>query len=181
MADKMTITEALAELKTLGKRIQKKREFVASHLIRQDKFKDPLEKDGGSPKVINSERQSIADLENRSIAIRMAIAAINHHTSVTINGITHTIAEWLVWRREVAPSHQNFLLNLQAAISRARAEGRRSGASVVSRGEEAASPNDIVVNVNEVELAEEIERLETVLGTLDGQLSLKNATTTVEF
>ena len=43
-------------------------------------------------------------------------------------------------------------------------------------GQEAAGSDDIVVNINEKELAEQAEALEEVLGSLDGQLSLKNAT-----
>lgn len=179
MPQTMTITEALAELKTLSKRIQKKRLFVQSHLIRQDKFKDPLEKDGGSPKVIVSERQAIQDLENRAIAIRMAIADINSKTKVTINDNEHSISEWLVWRRDIAPMHQEFLASLQNSITRTRSEARRSG--VVVNPQDGAKPDDVMVNVNEVELAREIESLETTLGALDGQLSLKNATVTVTF
>jgi hypothetical protein len=45
---------------------------------------------------------------------------------------------------------------------------------------EAQSLDDIVVNVDEQKLAEDSERMEEVLGTLDGLLSLKNATVTIE-
>lgn len=179
MPETKTITEALAELKTLGKRIEKKRAFITSHLIRQDKFKDPLERDGGSPKVIGAERQSITDLENRAVAIRMAISQVNSETPVIINGLTHSIAEWLVWRREVAPGQQLFLATLQTGINRVRTEARRTGAVVAPKDD--VKPDDVIVNVNEVTLAQEIEALESVLGALDGQLSLKNATVTVTF
>ena len=53
----ITITEALAEIKTVGKRVEKKREFIKSFLARQDGIKDPLEKDGGSYQAIARERQ----------------------------------------------------------------------------------------------------------------------------
>lgn len=43
----MLITEALAELKTLNKRVEKKKEYVKAYLYRQEGLKDPLEKDGG--------------------------------------------------------------------------------------------------------------------------------------
>ena len=48
----MTITEALAEIKTIQKRIDKKREFILHHTYRQHTLRDLLEKDGGSPKVV---------------------------------------------------------------------------------------------------------------------------------
>ena len=38
----------------------------------------------------------------------------------------------------------------------------------------------LIVNVNERELAEKIENLENILGTLDGQLSRKNATIMID-
>ena len=39
--------------------------------------------------------------------------------------------------------------------------------------------NDVVINLDEKALADELEGIETTLGTLDGQLSLKNATTVI--
>lgn len=47
-------------------------------------------------------------------------------------------------------------------------------------GESAASFQDIRVNVSENDLAKDLEQMETILGTLDGQLSLKNATVVIE-
>src|SRR5277367_6394116 len=102
----VTITEALAELKTIDKRIQKKREFVLGYLLRQEMFKDPLERDGGSVSAIKREMQSIRDLEERKIGIRRAIQQANERTNVTVGKQTRSIADWLVWKREVAPAYQ---------------------------------------------------------------------------
>src|SRR5947209_5771802 len=112
----ITITEALAELKTLDKRIAKKREFVLGYLLRQEMFKDPLEKDGGSVSAIKREMQSIHDLEERKILIRRAVQKANEHNTVTVARQTRSIADWLVWRREVAPVHQTFLANIRTKI-----------------------------------------------------------------
>jgi hypothetical protein len=175
----VTITEALAELKTIDKRIEKKREFVLSYLLRQEMFKDPLEKDGGSVSAIKRELQAIRDLEERKIAIRRAIQQANERNTVAVGRQTRSIADWLVWRREAAPVQQKFLANLRAKIEQARQEATRRGAGL-SQSPEAAKPNDVIVNVNEQELAQHIEDLEEVLGKLDGQLSLKNATLLVD-
>lgn len=175
----MTITEALAELKTIEKRIEKKREFVLSYLIRQDVFRDPLDRDGGSATVINKELQAVRDLDERKVAIRRAIQRANMEATVTIGRQTRTIADWLVWRREVMPKLNQFLAALRLKIESARQEAARQ-ASPATRGDAAGKPNDIVVNINEQELAREIEGLEEVVGTLDGQLSLKNATLTID-
>jgi hypothetical protein len=175
----ITITEALAELKTIDKRIAKKREFVLSYLLRQEMFKDPLEKDGGSVSAIKREMQSVHDLEERKIVIRRAVQQANERNTITVGRQTRSIADWLVWRREVAPTQQQFLANIRGKIEQARAEAARKGAGL-SNSADAAKPNDVIVNINEQELAREIEGLEDVLGTLDGQLSLKNATLLID-
>ena len=174
-----TITEALAELKTISKRIEKKRSFVTSYLLRPDAQKDPLIKEGGSPELVKRERQAIKDLEKRHIAIRMAIQRSNLETVITVEGISKSVAEWLTWRKEVAPDVQRDLNNLKLTIERARQAVQKLGGSVVVPGAD-SKPQDIVVNVEERELASDMELMESILGTLDGQLSLRNATTTID-
>lgn len=175
----LTITEALAEIKTIQKRIEKKREFIGQFLARQDGIRDPLEKDGGSFEAIKRERQAITDLESRVVALRRGIQTANEATTVTINGVARSVADWLVWRRDVAPGHQQFLGRLRQSLNGVRDQARKQGAGMVVAGSQAEKPTDYVVNINEQELAAEIERLEDTLGQLDGQLSLKNATVAI--
>lgn len=178
----LTITEALAELKTIQKRIEKKREFVGQYVGRQEGLKDPLDKDGGSPEVIRRERQAIADLEARHVAIRTAIQKVNQSTSIVIDGVKKTIAEWLTWRKEVAPGMQSFIAKLRQSVIQARNTAQQKGYGLVPATAVTAEtkPTDIVINVDEAALAKDAESLENILGTLDGQLSLKNATVVVE-
>lgn len=180
----MTITEALAEIKTIGKRITKKREAVQSYLARQEMLKDPLAADGGSVVFIQRERQAIADLEERIVGLRRAIAKANAETIVAVNGDKRSIADWLTWRREVAPGKQQFLAALRTRVEQVRREAIQKGLNVVSAATAVASvgetkPSDVLVNVSEAELAKEIEAVETELGALDGLLSLNNATTQI--
>src|SRR6266850_8251735 len=105
---KMTITEALQEIKTIGKRLEKKRLAVSDKLARDTRIKDPLEKDGGSEKFVREERQAIGDLEKRIVAIRTAIQRSNLITMVPIDGNQGTVAEWLTWRREVSAGQVEF-------------------------------------------------------------------------
>lgn len=172
----ITITEALAEIKTVQKRVEKKQEFIGSFLARQDGIKDPLEKDGGSFQAVARERQAIGDLEKRVIAIRRGIQRANEATDITINAISRTIADWLVWRREIAPGQRAFLAKLRATLNGVRDQARKQGSGIIAPGAQADKPSDFIVNINEQELAAEIETLEDTLGQLDGQLSLKNAT-----
>lgn len=179
---KTTITEALAELKTIGKRIDKKREFIENYLYRQEALRDPLEKDGGSATAIAREFQALIDLNQRIIAIRRAIAAANANTEVTIGETTRTVADWLTWRREVAPGQQRHLRSVAHSINQMRGEAQRRGFGVLDTDHAGSGkPQDFVVNINELTLAQEIERLEERLGQLDGQLSLINATTLIEY
>lgn len=167
----LTITEALAELKTLAKRLQAKRQYVVDHLIRPEIVKDPLEKDGGTPVVLAREAQAIADLAQRVITIRTSIQKANHITPVTVNGETRTLAEWLTWRKEVAPGHQSFLNAIRTGIQ----QNRKAWAARTD-----TNGAGLLVNWDEAALAADIEKTEKILGELDGQLSLKNATVMVE-
>lgn len=176
----MTITEGLAELKTMAKRIEKKREYVGSFLVRQDGIKDPLEKDGGSAAMILRERQAIADLEKRHVAIRTAIQQVNHATPITVADTTKTIAEWLTWRKEIATGAVKFTASLRETIRQARNQAHQKGWALRAAGDTVQAPTDFVVMVDEAQLAADAERYETILGTLDGQLSLKNATVMIE-
>jgi len=109
----ITITEALAEIPTIEKRIEKKEEFILNYLYRQSSVRDPHEKDGGSNVLITREKQAIADLQLRLIKIRSAIQKANSENSITIGAQTKTITDWLTWRREIAPKQQRFLLDLR--------------------------------------------------------------------
>lgn len=177
--ERMTVTEALAELKTIAKRIEKKQEFVLGYLVRQEIQRDPLEKDGGSPAAIERELQAIRDLGERQVSIRRGIANINAVTSLTIGKSARSIADWLVWRRECATTQKSVLERVNQKIQVIRRDAQQKGLAVTEPGK-AGTLTDVVVNVNERRLAEDMEDFETVLGTLDGQLSLKNATTFIE-
>lgn len=175
---KITITEALAELNLIDKRIVKKQEFIQNYLVRQEALKDPLLDQGGSILSIAEERQAINDLQERKISIRRAINDVNSEIEIKVGKDNRTIAEWLIWRREVAPSLQNFLRNINNTIQNARQQVLQKGFQVVQG--EAQSDRDFHINLDEKKLSEEIENLEIILETLDGKLSLRNATTTIE-
>jgi hypothetical protein len=177
----ITVTEGLAELTTIEKRIEKKRQFVLSYLTRPENLKDPLAREGNSSQAeIKSARQAIQDLEQRRINIRLAIQDANHNTPVTVNGQTKTLAEWLVWRKEVAEGQQAFVGNLLRQIATQRVAATRNGGQAIAPNAEQGKPGDIVVNVDELELSKLAEEIGITLDSLDGQLSLKNATVTIE-
>lgn len=183
---KLTITEALQEIKTIGARLQKKRQSVAQYLARDARVRDPLERDGGSEKFITQERQALGDLEKRIIAIRAAIQRSNLDSSLTVGSKSLKVAEWLTWRREVSANEKQFLAQMVNSIAGIRQEIQKKGGRVVAAAVAVAEsmgqndPPHVVVNVNERELIREQEEMEEILGTLDGKLSLFNATTIIE-
>ena len=175
---KITVTEALAEIPTTLKRIEKKRDFIVSYLYRQSVVRDPHEKDGGTSELIKREMQAVKDLHERIIAIRSAIQKSNQDTTITVGDTTRTIADWLTWRREIAEGQRYFYSKISSKLREMRQDALRKGIQVSDK--DAGFSPDYIVNINERELADKIESLENVLGTLDGQLSLKNATVFVD-
>lgn len=170
-----TITEALAELKTLDRRIATKREFIRNYLFYFDNLKDPFEKDGGSGSKVKEEMQSMSDLEARAVALRRAIQSANEQTTVSVGTSEMTIADWLVWRREIAPLRERFLKDLRARINAGRDALNRQQYNLTNDSQKV----NMVVNLDEASLNKEIENFDKVMGDLDGQLSLKNATVMV--
>lgn len=174
----ITITEGLAEIKTISRRIEKKRKFVIEHLFLNGQLKDPLESEGGSLFAIKKARQSIKDLENRVVKIRAEISKANANNSITVSGETRTIGDWIVWRREVSKESGRFLDEMRATIAEVRRQAGQKQLTVSDA--ETTSPHQVTVYVKELELAEEIEHHANILGMLDGQLSLKNATILID-
>ena len=177
---KLTITEAMAECKTLTKRIEKKRAAILPYLFRQEKVKDPFEKDGGTVEYIKRERQAIGDLEKRLVRIRAAISLANLQNEISVGAVTMSIFDWLTWRREVSEGQKKFSQQILSALQSGRKQATQQQLKLVSAESLAQSPEDIIVNVSEPDVIAEVEAIEEILGTLDGQLSLKNATIVVE-
>lgn len=177
--DKMTITEGLAEIKTINARITKRTESALRYFARDVRMKDPINTMGGSTAFVASERQAVSDLEQRKIAIRSAIQISNQQIPLTLNGTTRFVGAWLNWRREVAPQAKAFLEKMVSGLNDVRQRALRQGFKVTT-GTESGDPSEIVVAVDETELARDVEQMEQTLGDLDGKLSLLNATTTIE-
>lgn len=172
--DRMTITEALAEIHVLDKRLQAKHDFVMNHSMLDTRIKDPL---GDTSKEVAQALQAIGDLENRRIVIRQAIAHANAENFISVGGRELSIANWLVWKREVGPSRLQWLKSIRKAMERARQELKQQLTREVPEGVPAPGLDAMI---DEKWLSKEIENLEEQIERLDGQMSLKNATVFVE-
>ncbi len=179
----MTITEALAEIKTIGKRIISKQESLRNYIARNDQMKDPMAKEGGSAKFVAESRQAIIDLQKRIIDLRTAIQFANMQTNLTIGEQQNTIFQWLTWRREVAPVAKKNADELWNVLTQVRQAAQSKGLKIVAAAaavNNSDTANDVIINISETDLAKERENLETILGELDGRLSLVNATTQID-
>ena len=174
----LTITEALAEIKTIAARVEKKRRTICEYSARSSMLKDPLEDSGGSKQFVAKERQAIADLEQRMVKIRVLIQKANLENELTLHGETAPVAEWLTYRREVASGQKAFLQQLQAGLRQVRDQFKR-GPSGSTQGPP-QSMGELVVNIDEAAIMREEERVTHVLGDLDGKLSLFNARTEID-
>jgi hypothetical protein len=169
MTQKLTITEALAEIKTVGKRLETKRQFINTSFAGDSRLRDPYAEEGGWTTKIRRELQAIDDLEERIVKLRSGIATANAATTLTMHGTTRTLSDWLVWRREVAPTTLGFYRGLRAGLEKARAHK-------FDANEEARV--DLYIDPETVQ--ERLERMDMILGELDGKLSLLNATTFID-
>ena len=176
-----TIHEALAELKIIEKRRATKVQEILNHLGRDSRLIDPLlaqdAASGGQPAFVRATMQAIHDLDARFIRIRHAIQLSNENpqNAITINGNTRTIAEWLIWKREMANKERDLFNGMRTAINNTRAQ-------IARMNQQAGSPQaDLVVNYSETQLLKDMEDFEQTWGLLDGQLSLRNATVTITY
>ena len=174
----LTITEALAELKTIQKRIEKKRDFILDNIGRPEYMKDPFVETGGAQETLSREFQSIKDLEQRTVLIRSSVLSKNLSTDLEVCGQVRPIQDWLTWRKEVSGGCKSFLSRIVKRITEGRQEAAKRGSAVSESG--GTSPNDLVLHVSEVPTREELEKIEEILGELDGKLSLINARTMVD-
>lgn len=179
-----TITEALAEVKTINARIEKKREFILANIARQELQKDPLAAQGGTKQVIDQELQAITDLQARLVKIRSAINDANQKNTIAIHfegggSHEHSIADWITWKREVAPQRRILWDSIQNQVNSVRSQATSKGFRLVERGPP-DKDSDVILHVDLHYVARQREQLEEILGKLDGMLSLKNATITID-
>jgi hypothetical protein len=175
----LTISDALAEVQTIRRRIDQKQQLIAAYLLREAKYRDPLGAEGGSAAVLAREWASVRALHERTVLLRRLIQNAYERTLITFGEQTRSLADWLAWRREVSARRAGFLRTLSTRIRGARARAALHARAFPSESGR-DKPADVIVHLNEQELAREAETLEELLGNLNGQLGLKNATITID-
>ena len=118
---KMTVHEALCELKVADKRIEKA--IAECAYCAANKESSP--KVNGVPvkefeEEVKSKFQSIQDLISRVEKIKAALSLSNAATSITVNGEKMSVAEAIYMMQHGIVSKQALLLNMTRALSNAR-------------------------------------------------------------
>ena len=173
----MTITEALAEIKLVEKKATTKMAFVRGNLVRA---KHVTEAQGGvSRETVAAEVQAISDLQKRLVAIRTGIAKANLETNIIIGERSNNIHGWLSWKREVAEKELSFYKDVFMTVKR---EMEDSVKNPRCWKDDKGEPHivEFVTNLSYEEYAKKAEVAQDLLEKLDGQLSLKNATTVIK-
>ena len=179
MKTEITITEALQELKTIDKRIASAKDFVLSYGVRQGTTIDPLDLEGGSHKAVPAKLDSIRDLLERKVSIRSAINAKNASTEVTVSGQTRTVADWIIWRREAFKQEIEAWAALQRKVLDARQQCASKNIQLKEDGSQPSKVNEAACFIPEGAISKRIQQLQEIESTLDGKLSVVNATTTI--
>lgn len=173
----LTITEALAEIKLIDNKITAKETFVLGNLYRAKHLPDPL---ADTKAKVEAEVQATMDLRRRRVKIRKAIAEANIKTEITIKASTLTIFEWLTWRREVSEKEKTFLRSIHVNIKR----GIDSVTTAPKFYKDAESQENKIVellpSLDYSVFANAEAEVQEMLDKLDGLLSLKNATVTID-
>ena len=172
----MTITEALAEIKLINNKIDKKRTALAeeSNIFY---FEDTRQKPSIDAK---QELQAIEDLEKRKESIRAAIMKANLTNSITLNDETKTIYQWLVWKEDVYGQLANIYQTEQNLMNIIKKK-HDSNPTVLKKEDGTAVILKPVFTLDDKELLSKLEKLSDTYQKIDGLLSLKNATITVTF
>lgn len=174
----MTITEALAELKLIANKVAKKREWVSSNVIKYKQAPDAYEKDGGIKEKMKQELQSIKDLQEKLVKTRSAIMRANLDNIVDIMGESKSIYEWLVWRKDVARDQAQMHGSIYSVVKR-EIEKAAETPRVLKSEEGVNVLVEIEPNLDYQAHNERSILVQEILDKLDGVLSLKNATITV--
>lgn len=176
---KITITEALAEVKLIDKKVAKKKEIVLSNVVRARHAKDPFERDGGSEQYLTREIQAITDLERRKVKLREAISTANLNNSLTIGERTDTIHNWIVWKREIAKSSGEFAKQIHVGI-KSHMTSSSSKPQVYQDDEGKQKIVEWVYGLDYPIYIAKDQQHQSYLDELDGKLSLLNARIEVE-
>lgn len=208
MTEKMTVHEALAELKVLDARIQKKisdTTFVVSNKHNNTRISGATIQEFSL--ATQAEYNSIRTLINRRNAIKRAVTRSNAIQTVQIAGNEYTIAEAIEMKNHGLENLNSLKYQLEIQLAKAQREANKENSTLSSRVEQYISSicpgtdkknlseeivklqAEFIVNqttelVDPLKVASKIEELnkqiDTYMAKVDSALSVSNALTEIE-
>ncbi len=182
MTEKKTISEAMAELKLINAKVEKKIDFIKSNCVSYNHAEDPYKKEGGRQELIKQEEQAVNDLLKRYELIREKIMKANLDTDITINDTTKSIYSWLVWRKDVKENQERLYKTYEIAENK-NSELEARPQSYKKEEKDGTVINEFIkltFNIKLDKYRKELENISDAFEKLDGILSLKNATIFIE-
>ncbi len=174
----LRIANAMAEIKLAIRKIASNREFILRNLVRDAERVDPFAKDGSTQAAqIASKLQAINDNARRVVALRSAIGKKNIETLLEIEGIEMSVAEWLIWRRDVLPQLRATMEEIVRQIAGATNPDSMASTRRRLSGERVDGTTKWEINISEQLVHEELQKLDAIEERLDGALSVLNANT----
>lgn len=174
-----TITEALSELNLLKKKIEKKESVLREAIFNVAHAKDPFESEGGSKDYVGRELQAVSDLRRRFVKIRSSISKANLEHKITLGEETRSIYDWLSWKREISEGeislYKDLYTRTESQINRVKQQPQ-----VYKDENNENKMVSFIFNHDLGTLSKKQESLTETIEKLDGLLSLKNATITID-
>lgn len=184
MGKTVTLTEAMNIEGVLVKRMQEDMEFITTYCVRDSKFKDPLEEEGGSKKLVTERIQGFYDKLERFLAIRKLINEKNQEVTVTIeateaeDGVKlkkeKTLKDWLDWERQA----KNMEERLWALVKRAQDQAYAKASAPNQSSEDTERKLEFAIPMTRA--PKELIAIQTVHSKLDAAKSVANATETID-
>lgn len=179
----ITITEALSEINLIKKKLADKRNVVQGMVMSAEHVPDPYANDGGSAAVVMREVQSMQDLMKRLVRIRAGISSANLVTMVTLtegsSTLTQSVHDCLIWKREIVKDENIFLNNVTRTV-KAHLDQASKQPQVYKDDGGAIHLVKTRLNIDYPQWMKVQAETDALLERLDGQLSLKNATVTID-
>lgn len=176
---RMTITEALSEINLVKKKLEASKVEITGNVARAKHLDDPYASAGGSSTYNARKLHSIYDLQTRLVSLRSAIARANLDNKITVGSREMSIHDWLTWKREVSAFEDGLLRGISEKV-KTHLNHTAKNPSVYKDNLDNTKLVEWELLVDQVAITKFQETLMETQEKLDGQLSLKNATITVE-
>lgn len=181
----MKLIEALKNLKTVEKRIEKNAQMIGQYAAWVSTETPPFETEDKQREEVKSLIQANLDLEREYLRLKIAIDYTNLNTKVTIGERTHCITELLILngkatadsygKRQKIPGAAKFRFSTYNALNAAPAAQRMQ--QIYTRGIDGTNPPKVICAFSEAEKNKALTEWDSFIQAIDAKLEVVNAET----